>query len=452
MIRFTTFGMLAATIVAGSGCGGDGGSDPDADVPDVTDVADLGEGGDSAADADADPDVPADGPADIPADGPADGPADATPTACGPSTGTDCGGGEWCDIRSCDEGATGTCVADPGACPEVWVPVCGCDGTTYASDCERLRAAAALDHDGACASADTCGGGTEPRCEGDLVCDLRGCEDGVVGACVVVPDVCPDVWDPVCACTGRTFNNDCERLRAGAALDHDGICDTGVECGGAGGGCPPGQFCNVLDCDAGTTGTCVAVPMDCSDEYDPVCGCNGVTYGNDCLRIRARAAFDHDGACGSGASCGGVGDVPCGEGELCDIRNCALDAAGVCVTDPDGGCPVRRDPVCGCDGVTYDNDCLRLEAGTALDHDGACAGTTCIPECRTVGAGGRTGWVDPCTGRTFCRVDCTGCTASCEAVDTRSEGWYSTCADPTVHAGCPDPGIEDLIAYDVDCG
>jgi hypothetical protein len=44
-------------------------------------------------------------------------------------------------------------------------------------------------------------------------------------------------------------------------------------------------------------GTCVPSQTDCSTPGDPVCGCDGVTYENDCMRIQARVALDHVGSC-----------------------------------------------------------------------------------------------------------------------------------------------------------
>ena len=164
-------------VVGGVACndGGTvlGGDGSDADVP--------GESGDSTADGDADPDVPVDGtevpvdgtevPADVPVeDAPAD---DAAPASCGGATGYVCPDGEVCDVRSCGDGATGVCVTRPGDCPAIYAPVCGCDGVTYGSDCQRLAAGMELDHDGECATTDVCGGSAGYRCPDGQACDWR---------------------------------------------------------------------------------------------------------------------------------------------------------------------------------------------------------------------------------------------------------------------------------------
>ena len=78
-----------------------------------------------------------------------------------------------------------------------------------------------------------------------------------------------------------------------------------------------------------------------------------------------------DGTDGSGSVCGGLAGFRCPEGETCDVRVCWTDATGTCVPDPDM-CADIMAPVCGCNGVTYSNDCERIDAGAALDYDGEC--------------------------------------------------------------------------------
>jgi len=65
-------------------------------------------------------------------------------------------------------------------------------------------------------------------------------------------------------------------------------------------GCGLGLWCEPQPgrcADRGTAGTCVRVPQVCPLIYQPVCGCNGKTYGNDCERRGRRVRKAHDGAC-----------------------------------------------------------------------------------------------------------------------------------------------------------
>jgi hypothetical protein len=75
-----------------------------------------------------------------------------------------------------------------------------------------------------------------------------------------------------------------------------GFHDTGGSPGAGGGGspapcgsdqdCMPGWLCEKPGCDA-ATGNCVPWPPFCQPEPAPVCGCDGVTYWNDCIRLQA---------------------------------------------------------------------------------------------------------------------------------------------------------------------
>ena len=113
----------------------------------------------------------------------------------------------------------------------------------------------------------------------------------------------------------------------------------------------------------------------CPDVYDPVCGSDGKTYGNACEARAAHVSVEHPGQCEP--VCGGIAGVPCPDGEVCDLPagQCnSADLQGVCVDRPEL-CPEIYDPVCGCDGKTYSNDCHRLMAGVQKNHDGECART-----------------------------------------------------------------------------
>lgn len=65
--------------------------------------------------------------------------------------------------------------------------------------------------------------------------------------------------------------------------------------------CDAGAFCEHQKCEE-LTGVCTAIPTACSSEESSVCGCNGVTYANECHRRAAgiigssmNGACDRDG-------------------------------------------------------------------------------------------------------------------------------------------------------------
>lgn len=88
---------------------------------------------------------------------------------------------------------------------------------------------------------------------------------------------------------------------------------------------PPGT-CNIAD----LPGTCQAIPDVCPLYLDPVCGCDGRTYGNDCERQRAQVALDHPGACETRGE-------PCGPSVCGDGLVCCNPVMGIC-TPPGGFC------------------------------------------------------------------------------------------------------------------
>ena len=76
--------------------------------------------------------------------------------------------------------------------------------------------------------------------------------------------------------------------------------------------CAADALCEKATCDA-PFGTCESRPTVCSAEELPVCGCDGVSYFNDCLRRANGVPSSTQGECGRGAhACGppGGGDCP----------------------------------------------------------------------------------------------------------------------------------------------
>ena len=227
--------------------------------------------------------------------------------------------------------------------------------------------------------------------QGGTFCQKDSCDPSAVGVCTLIPGTrstgyCQGGNDLVCGCDGTTYSYPCLAHAQAVNIASHGACplpDSGAACA-SNSDCGSSFYCKKATC-AAATGVCTADTeflvcynqLQSSDGGQAVCGCDHVTYSNDCeaasyginVEFAGQCPPPPSGPCTSQADCGGDSYSAL---VFCMPTVCGDAASGRCTSLP-GACPGIVRPVCGCNGRLYSNSCYAEQARVGwYVSDGGC--------------------------------------------------------------------------------